>query len=132
MGTVSLDEVMDWPAVWNPDNPGYIRMWGMIGATMEKRGVVEGHGSGLIDPHDLSAFAAAGISSDHEVWAFELCKEEGRTPGCLDWAHGIGVDSKGNLYLGDVADKIYKQACISAGTGCMAALDAERYLDQLG
>ncbi|MBN9307968.1 adenine deaminase C-terminal domain-containing protein [Devosia sp.] len=71
MGTVSLDEVMDWPAVWNPDNPGYIRMWGMIGATMEKRGVVEGHGSGLIDPHDLSAFAAAGISSDHEVWAFE-------------------------------------------------------------
>jgi adenine deaminase len=71
MGTVSLDEVMDWPAVWNPDNPGYIRMWGMIGATMEKRGVVEGHGSGLVDPHDLSAFAAAGISSDHEVWAFE-------------------------------------------------------------
>jgi adenine deaminase len=71
MGTVSLDEVMDWPSVWNPDNPGYIRMWGMIGATMEKRGVVEGHGSGLIDPHDLSAFAAAGISSDHEVWALE-------------------------------------------------------------
>ncbi len=71
MGTVSLDEVMDWPAVWNPENPGYLRMWGMIGATIEKRGVVEGHGSGLIDPHDLSAFAAAGISSDHEVWAFE-------------------------------------------------------------
>ena len=71
MGTVSLDEVMDWPSVWNPENPGYIRMWGMIGATMEKRGVVEGHGSGLIDPHDLSAFAAAGISSDHEVWALQ-------------------------------------------------------------
>ncbi|WP_055047098.1 adenine deaminase [Devosia sp. A16] len=71
MGTVSLDEVMDWPSVWNPENPGYIRMWGMIGATMEMRGVVEGHGSGLIDPHDLSAFAAAGISSDHEVWALE-------------------------------------------------------------
>jgi thioredoxin reductase (NADPH) len=31
-----------------------------------------------------------------------------------------------------VADQIYKQACISAGTGCMAALDAERYLDNLG
>jgi adenine deaminase len=63
-----LDEVMDWPAVWNPDNPGYARMWEMIGATMAGRGVVEGHGSGLTDPHDISAFAAAGLSSDHEVW----------------------------------------------------------------
>ena len=71
MGTVSLDEVMDWPSVWNPENPGYKRMWGMIGATMEMRGVVEGHGSGLIDPHDLSAFVASGISSDHEVWAYK-------------------------------------------------------------
>jgi adenine deaminase len=71
MSVVALDEVMDWPSVWNPENPGYQRMWGMIGATMEMRGVVEGHGSGLIDPHDLSAFAAAGISSDHEVWAME-------------------------------------------------------------
>jgi len=71
MGTVSLDEVMDWPSVWNPENPGYKRMWGMIAATMEMRGVVEGHGSGLIDPHDLSAFVASGISSDHEVWAYK-------------------------------------------------------------
>ena len=33
-------------------------MWGMIGATFEMRGVVEGHGSGLHEPHDASAFAA--------------------------------------------------------------------------
>ncbi|MGO4842886.1 adenine deaminase, partial [Rhizobiaceae sp. 2RAB30] len=30
-----LDEVMDWPAVWNPDNPSYNRLWGMIRATFE-------------------------------------------------------------------------------------------------
>ncbi len=71
LSVTSLDEVMDWPSVWDPTNPGYGRMWGMIRATFEMRGVVEGHGSGLVDPHDISAFAAAGLSSDHEVWALD-------------------------------------------------------------
>ena len=44
-----LDEVMDWPAVWNPENPSYKRLWGMIEATFAARGVVEGHAAGLRD-----------------------------------------------------------------------------------
>ena len=64
---VGVGEVMDWPAVSDPDAPGKERIWGMIQATWENRGVVEGHGSGLRGLDQINAFAAAGLSSDHEV-----------------------------------------------------------------
>jgi len=63
--------------------------------------------------------------------------------GQLDMDHGyitVQAGVKGNatatsipgiFAAGDVADQIYKQAVTSAGAGCMAALDAEKYLDEL-
>ena len=66
-----LDEVMDWPAVWNSESPSHDRLWGMIGATLAGRGVVEGHGSGLTKVGEICAFAAAGLASDHEMFGVE-------------------------------------------------------------
>ena len=71
LSVVALDEVMDWPAVWNPENPAYERVWSMMEATVAQRGVIEGHGSALTEAHDSSAYAASGISADHELWTFE-------------------------------------------------------------
>jgi len=71
-----LDEVMDWSAVWNPENPGHNRIWQAIQATWEGRGVIAGHGTGLQQLPEINAFAAAGLASDHEAMSPEEAWEK--------------------------------------------------------
>lgn len=68
--TAGLDEVMDWPAVRDRDNPAHDRLWSMIEATWTARAVVEGHAAGIRDLPNINAFAAFA-ASDHEAWTAE-------------------------------------------------------------
>jgi thioredoxin reductase (NADPH) len=51
--------------------------------------------------------------------------------GYIKITNGTGTSEKGVFSAGDVGDPRYRQAISAAGTGCMAALDAEKYLNSL-
>ncbi|MGF1698886.1 thioredoxin-disulfide reductase [Photobacterium makurazakiensis] len=80
----------------------------------------------------MGAFIAIGHQPNTDIFAGQLTmangyiKVQSGTEG-----NATQTSVEGIFAAGDVMDHTYRQAITSAGTGCMAALDAERYLDAL-
>lgn len=94
---------------------------------------IKDRNSGVTQDIELEGvFVAIGHAPNTAIFAGQL-EMEGGYIKVQSGSQGNATQTsvEGVFAAGDVSDHIYRQAITSAGTGCMAALDAERYLDNL-
>ena len=88
---------------------------------------------GVTSDIELSGvFIAIGHKPNTDLFQGQLDMKDGYIQIHSGTEGNATATSSGGVFAaGDVGDHIYRQAVTSAGFGCMAALDAERYLDNL-
>ena len=79
----------------------------------------------------MGTFIAIGHKPNTEIFRDQLTMQGGYIEVGKDPSYATQTSLSGVFAAGDVSDPIYRQAITSAGTGCMAALDAERFLESL-
>jgi thioredoxin reductase (NADPH) len=96
---------------------------------LEARSTHNGHTTRL---PVTGVFVAIGHSPNTAIFSGQLAMREGYivVKGGLD-GDATATTVPGVFAAGDVADHVYRQAITSAGSGCMAALDSDRYLERL-
>ncbi len=83
-----------------------------------------------VDVHGV--FIAIGHTPNTKIFEGQLAMNHGyiKVNSGIE-GNATSTSVEGVFAAGDVMDSVYKQAVTSAGAGCMAALDAEKYLDEL-
>ncbi len=115
-------------------NPKIEFFWN--GEVTEIRDVARGEVSSIVVRHRITGestevpvsglFVAIGHTPNTELFAGQLVMDKG---GYILTHDGTKTSVPGVFASGDVQDPVYRQAVTAAGSGCMAAIDAEKYLE---